>query len=148
MSLGNKRVSENMTEHHMLRVCGPFGGSPSFSTSVPQHRRPMSFFVQPCLQHIPATPREKFLFILNLSCSPKTCHCRVSSGSSGSLSSCCQSPKTPRRATMSARERGGGSRGGEAACCLLSPGSSSVTSPTGLHWSGSGQQRNHDAAHS
>lgn len=28
-----------------------------------QHRRPMSFFVQPWLQHIPASPREKFLLL-------------------------------------------------------------------------------------
>lgn len=37
---------------------------PPSLTSLPQHSCPMSFLVQPWLQHIPATPMEKFLFFL------------------------------------------------------------------------------------
>lgn len=33
--------------------------------SPPQHSRPMSFLVQPWVQHFPATPREKFLLFLS-----------------------------------------------------------------------------------
>lgn len=96
---------------------------------LPQHKRPISFLVQPWLQHFPATPREKFLFFLLGADCCGVSHCGDHR--------CCR-----KRATRSASEdrelRGEEISGRSAPGGQLCMSSSAVASLGELHWKGSG----------
>lgn len=105
---------------------------------LPQHKRPISFLVQPWLQHFPATPREKFLFFLlggGRSAGAEAAAC--CGDSSCGDNRCCL-----KRATRSASEerelRGEEISGSSAPGGQLCTSSSAVVSLGELHWKGSG----------
>lgn len=102
------------------------------ASPLPQHKRPISFLVQPWLQHFPATPREKFLFFLLGGEAADCC-----GDSSCGDHRCCL-----KRATRSASEerelRGEEISGSSAPGGQLCTSSSTVASLGELHWKGSG----------
>lgn len=134
---GKKWTGSELTADVNPPPCLPSAVTVSVSP-LPQHKRPISFLVQPWLQHFPATPREKFLFFLlggGRSAGAEAADC--CGDSSCGDHRCCL-----KRATRSASEerelRGEEISGSSAPGAQLDTSSSAVASLGELHWKGSG----------
>lgn len=127
----------------------------SLFSFLPQHNRPISFLVQPWLQHIPATPREKFLFFLvTTSRSAASLFCTCSPKAMDSLGrpgepedDCCLSFVTVKRVKRSASELEAAKGRGELSSlrsvsyCQVLRSASGATSPREVQWNGSGGRK-------